>query len=143
MPVLLLGNVEAARARQLREQVPLLGQLVVPGVVAAGGDQPLLHADLVPPESVLVASSEAGDHDGDGQGQDEDPRDGAQAADELAHEGRGVHVVAHRGERHQPPPEAVVEGPAPGLGPLCLDGKDEAGVEQDGHNHDHKQQAQL
>ena len=47
------------------------------------------------------------------------------------------------GQRHQPPPKAVVEGPAPGLGPLGLDGKDEAGVEQDGHNHDHKKQAQL
>ena len=143
MSVLLLGDVEAAGARQLREQVPLLRQLVLSGVVAAGRHQPLLHADLVPPESVLVASGKAGDHNGNGQGEDEDPSDSAQTTDELAHESRGIHVVSHRGEGHEPPPEAVIEGPAPGLRSLSLNGKDEAGVEEDGHNHDHKQQAKL
>ena len=143
MSVLLLGYVEAAGARQLREQVPLLSQLVLPGVVATGRHKPLLHADLVPPQSVLVASGEAGDHDRNRQGEDEDPGDSAQATDKLAHESRGVHVVANSGEGHQPPPEAVIEGPAPGLGSLGLNGKDEAGVEEDGHNHDHKQQAKL
>ena len=65
------------------------------------------------------------------------------ALHELAKEGGWIHVVSHRGEGHQPPPEAVVEGPAPGLRSLSLNGKDEAGVEEDGHNHDHKQQAKL
>ena len=56
---------------------------------------------------------------------------------------RGPGSIAHCSEGHQPPPEAVIEGPAPGLRSLSLNGKDEAGVEEDGHNHDHKQQAKL
>ena len=44
------------------------------------------------------------DHDGYGEGEDEDSREGAEAAHQLAKHGLGVEVVAHGGEGHQTPP---------------------------------------
>ena len=45
------------------------------------------------------------------QGDDEDPTQRAQATGQLAQEGLGLDVVAHRRQGHQTPPDAVVEGP--------------------------------
>ena len=78
------------------------------------------------PRPHLVTHGEAADHDGDGQGDDEHAAQGAQSTHKLAHEGPEnyeltfIHVlrcyiiprllmVAHCGECHQPPPDAVIE----------------------------------
>ena len=45
------------------------------------------------------------------QGDDEDPTQRAQATGQLAQEGLGLDVVAHRRQGQQTPPNAVVEGP--------------------------------
>ena len=46
---------------------------------------------------------------GYGQRYYEDPAQGAQATRELAQECLGLDVVTHRGQGHQPPPDAVIE----------------------------------
>ncbi len=104
--------------------------------------------DLVPPEPVLVVGREGVDHDGYGQGEDEDAGEGREAADQLAQEGLGAEVVAHRGDGHQPPPEGLHEGPgvdlAAGLVVALLLGEvDQAGEGQDGHRHQQHQQTKL
>ena len=44
------------------------------------------------------------DHNGDGQGEDEDAREGAEAANQLPQQRLGVELVTHRGDGHQAPP---------------------------------------
>ena len=57
---------------------------------------------------------------------------------------RGVWVVAaltHRGDAHQPPPEALVEAPVPDS--ALLREVDEAGEHQDAHGHEEDEQPEL
>ena len=62
----------------------------------------LVHADLC----VGVVHLEVWDDDGDGQGDGEDSAQGTQRPHEHAQVGLGHHVpVAHRGHRHQRPPQ--------------------------------------
>ena len=52
-------------------------------------------------------------------------------------------MISHRGERHQTPPDAVVEGPVSGLRTLPLEGKDETGEHEDRHHEHQDDQAEL
>ena len=45
------------------------------------------------------------------QGDDEHPAQRTEAAREFAQECLGLDVVTHGGQSHQPPPDAVIEGP--------------------------------
>ena len=65
------------------------------------------------PHPVLVVLREAIDDDGNREGEDEDAKESTEATNELTHSRVGRPVpVAHRGEDHQPPPEALREAPA-------------------------------
>ena len=91
------------------------------------GSLPLLVLHLVPPQPVLVEHGEAVDHDGDGQSEDEDPGHSTahtfvntsqciggllpESADKLAEKCCRIHVVSHRGQSHQTPPERIIKRP--------------------------------
>ena len=62
-------------------------------------------------DSCLVVRRERVDHDRDGQGENEDARDGREAADQLAQVRPRVEVVADGGDGHEAPPERLDECP--------------------------------
>ena len=90
------SNVEAALAGHVGEHVPLVGDETGSEVL---GEHALLLGDLVPPETVLVAASEAGDHNGDGESQDENTSHGTQPIDQFA----GFRVEKTRNIKLSPP----------------------------------------
>ena len=127
-----------------------------------------LVSDLCPPDPVLVVTGKASqlpvsscrsslgldlpvDHNRNGQSEYEDTGEGAHPSYDLTEQRPGVHLVPHRGQSHQAPPERLDE--CPGLIDqessraevlnILLCKVDEAGEDEEGDHDEEKEETQL